>query len=136
MQHIFYLKWPPSVNNYYAHTRRGVFIKAAGKRYREATQADIIEQGGVDCLDGRLMVKIAMFPPDQRIRDLDNYTKSLLDACTHAGVWEDDKQIDQLLLLRGQAVKYGSIVMSVSEAGPLIPSESQIAIATINALLA
>ncbi len=27
-----------------------------------------------------------MFPPDNRIRDLDNYNKALFDALTHAGV--------------------------------------------------
>ncbi len=26
-----------------------------------------------------------MFPPDNRIRDLDNYNKALFDALTHAG---------------------------------------------------
>jgi len=135
MNYVFYLKWPPSVNNYYAHTKRGVFIKAAGKRYREAAQADIIEQGMRVGLDDRIMVKIVMYPPDARIRDLDNYTKCLLDACTHAGVWEDDKQIDQLLLLRGQSVKYGSVMVSISDAGPLIPNENQIANAAINAML-
>jgi crossover junction endodeoxyribonuclease RusA len=32
---------------------------------------------------------------------LDNYMKSLLDALTKIGVWEDDSQIDRLTIARG-----------------------------------
>lgn len=35
--------------------------------------------------------------PD-RIRDLDNYNKALFDALTHAGVWEDDRQVKRMLV--------------------------------------
>ncbi|NBW23084.1 MAG: RusA family crossover junction endodeoxyribonuclease, partial [Caulobacteraceae bacterium] len=40
------------------------------------------------------------FPPDKRKRDLDNVLKSLLDALTHANVWDDDSQIDDLRIYR------------------------------------
>ncbi|MCV5079210.1 RusA family crossover junction endodeoxyribonuclease, partial [Escherichia coli] len=42
-------------------------------------------------------VEIVLFPPDNRIRDLDNYNKALFDALTHAGVWEDDSQVKRML---------------------------------------
>jgi hypothetical protein len=31
-------------------------------------------------------VEILLYPPDNRRRDIDNYTKGLFDALTHAGV--------------------------------------------------
>jgi crossover junction endodeoxyribonuclease RusA len=35
-------------------------------------------------------VEILLYPPDNRRRDIDNYTKGLFDALTHARVWEDE----------------------------------------------
>jgi crossover junction endodeoxyribonuclease RusA len=47
-----------------------------------------------------LRVEIEAWPPDKRKRDLDNILKSLLDALTYAGIWEDDSQIDDLRIYR------------------------------------
>lgn len=46
----------------------------------------------------RLRVVLILNPPDRRRRDVDNYSKGLLDAFTHAGIWADDEQIDELLI--------------------------------------
>jgi len=48
----------------------------------------------------RLEVRIELFPPDNRRRDIDNYTKCVLDSLTKSGVWEDDSQIDKLTIIR------------------------------------
>lgn len=58
--------------------------------------------------EGRLDVGVQLYPPDRRVRDLDNFgTKSLLDALTHAGIIEDDSLIDRLLIERMPVVKGG-----------------------------
>jgi crossover junction endodeoxyribonuclease RusA len=44
---------------------------------------------------------MSVHAPDRRRRDLDNVLKSTLDSLTHAGVWDDDSQIDQLSVERG-----------------------------------
>jgi crossover junction endodeoxyribonuclease RusA len=41
-------------------------------------------------------VEIEAFRPDKRRRDLDNLLKATLDACTAAGVWQDDCNIVDL----------------------------------------
>jgi Holliday junction resolvase RusA-like endonuclease len=42
------------------------------------------------------------FPPDARRRDIDNYNKALFDALTHAGIWEDDSQVQRMLVEWGR----------------------------------
>ena len=65
-------------------------------------------------LKDRLSVEITLYPPDRRKRDLDNYLKGTLDALTHAGLWEDDSQIDTLSIQRGLVVKNGYVDVSIT----------------------
>jgi crossover junction endodeoxyribonuclease RusA len=55
------------------------------------------------------------FPPDRRRRDLDNLAKPTLDALEHAGVYEDDSQIDLLIIRRQDVVHGGRLEVSVTE---------------------
>ena len=51
--------------------------------------------------DARYSVAIFLVFPDRRKRDLDNRVKPLLDALTRVGVWKDDSQVDEILVVRG-----------------------------------
>ncbi|SFY16614.1 RusA family crossover junction endodeoxyribonuclease, partial [Azotobacter vinelandii] len=42
-------------------------------------------------------------------------TKCLCDSLTHAGLWGDDSQIDDLRIVRGPVVKGGKITVKVGE---------------------
>ena len=42
---------------------------------------------------------------EKRARDLDNYVKGAQDLLTDAGVWGDDKQVDLLIVKRGELQK-------------------------------
>jgi crossover junction endodeoxyribonuclease RusA len=55
------------------------------------------------------------FPPDRRRRDLDNIQKPVLDALEHAGVYEDDSQIDLLVTCRREVVPGGRILVMVEK---------------------
>ena len=131
MYEIF-LEWPPSVNNYYVKTRNGVYISSKGRAFREAVSLAVNEQlGGMLKLDEKLEVTVILSPPDRRTRDLDNFMKSLLDAITHAGVWEDDGQIDQLLIYRakpksigkGKSKEGSGCVVRIDTAGPVLSAQ-------------
>lgn len=61
----------------------------------------------------RLFIEIEAYPPDKRRRDLDNIFKSLLDSLQHAGVYEDDNQIDKILISRN-AERLGQVVVKIS----------------------
>lgn len=96
------LPFPPSVNRYWRHPNKGAFagkslISAAGRKFQSAACAAIVEQLRrlPKPTSAPAAVEIVLFPPDNRIRDLDNYNKALFDALTHAGVWEDDSQVKE-----------------------------------------
>ena len=113
------LPFPPSLNSYYskktvnkgARAFTSVYVNATGKKYRR----DVGFCVKPIKLGGRLTVTVELFPPDRRIRDLDNYLKCLLDALTHGGVWHDDSQIDELILKRRAITKGGGCVVSIRE---------------------
>lgn len=105
------LPWPPSVNHYWRRDPRTgrVLVSAKGREYRGQVQSRRVASFGSD----RLAVVIVAHPPDRRKRDLDNLPKAVLDALTHAGVWDDDSQIDDLRIMRGQVVKGGGLVVTI-----------------------
>lgn len=125
MLYEFYLPFPPSINNYYVKTSRGLFISEKGRKFRHLAAESIIEQIGLSqiSVDTKLLVEVILYQPDNRKRDLDNYMKPLLDAITVSQcLWEDDSQIDQLFIYRGQRHSpSGSVYIKITEAAPPIP---------------
>ncbi|PJI15838.1 hypothetical protein CVE39_15810 [Enterobacter cloacae complex sp.] len=63
-------------------------------------------------------VEILLFPPDARRRDIDNYNKALFDALTHAGIWEDDSQVQKMLVEWGPKVHGGRVEISITRHQP------------------
>ncbi len=100
------LPWPPSVNTMWRTPRSGplagrTLLSEEGRLYRKAVADQVMLQGirrfGADA---RLALHIEAWVPDRRRRDMDNYLKGPLDALTHAGVWADDEQVDDLRITR------------------------------------
>ena len=76
-------------------------ISEAGRRYRIAIeQMAVVQAWKRFDATARLAVEIDAWMPDRRRRDLDNTLKATLDSLTHAGLWEDDSQIDSLKIVR------------------------------------
>lgn len=93
------LPWPPTVNTYYRNLNGKTLISEKGRKYRKAVADQVLVQR-VKRVAGSLSVLIEAYPPDRRVRDLDNLAKAILDSLTKAGVWEDDGQIDDLRIVR------------------------------------
>ena len=106
------LPWPPSVNRYWRNNRGRTHISTEGKSYR----SDVVKLAKCAKLklgDKRLSISIDAYPPDRRRRDLDNMLKAPLDALQHAGVYDDDSQIDSLHIYRREIVKLGKLIVAI-----------------------
>lgn len=121
---VLHLPWPPSVNNYYKTGRQGQrYLALSVREYRAAVLESVSQQAPGLCLDEQLFMEVYLFAPTKRMYDIDNMMKGLLDALTEAGLWTDDKLVDQLHIYRGVIVKGGSVRIELSEGGPLCSFE-------------
>ena len=108
--HVYELPYPPSVNHYWRRVGARTLISRGGRVFR----GDVcVLLGGSGPRkppsDGRIALCMDAFPPDRRRRDLDNIQKPVLDALEHAGVYEDDSQVDLLITRRGPVLDGGNI---------------------------
>ena len=97
--------FPPSVNSMWRTPRSGplagrTMLSEDGRRYRRAVADAVLVARAGRQIRQRLAVTIEARMPDRRKRDLDNLPKAVLDGLTHAGVWLDDGQIDDLRVWR------------------------------------
>ena len=91
------LPWPPSVNKYWRHTfvnrRFTVLLSAEARRYKDNVLYVVVARHAQLHLSCPVAVHISLYPRNRMTRDIDNYSKGLLDALTYAGVWQDDKLV-------------------------------------------
>ena len=111
------LPFPPAVNNITAVVRNRKITSKRGRQYRKEAIEAICQQYSGEVLSGRLDVRIVLFPPCRRKRDIDNYSKAILDAITAAGIWEDDEQVDYITIIRGEVAKGGGCQVTITAYG-------------------
>ena len=112
------LPFPPTVNTYWRTVNGRTMISKKGREFTGTVDGEMFDYRQRHALKrepltDRLSLDITLHPPDKRKRDIDNYLKALLDACTHAGLWEDDEQIDEIHLRRGEIIKGGLVRMKI-----------------------
>ena len=113
---IFTLPYPPSINHYWRHVGPRTLISRQGRAFRKNVCA-LLGGGGPrkPPAGGRIALCMDAFPPDRRRRDLDNIQKPVLDALEHAGVYEDDSQIDLLISRRREPVRAGRLEIQMND---------------------
>ena len=87
-------------------------ISERGRKFLKEVKLTV---GAVTAQVGRLRVEIEVYPPDRRKRDIDNVCKATLDALAKAGVYQDDSQIDVLLVTRMGIVSGGCLEVKVEK---------------------
>ncbi|MEQ8785104.1 MAG: RusA family crossover junction endodeoxyribonuclease [Pirellulaceae bacterium] len=108
------LPFPPSVNHYWRRVGPRTLISRQGREFRQRV-CSILAAQRITPVVGSLEVEVDLFPPDRRRRDIDNFQKGLLDALEHAGVYENDSQIEMLTIRRCQRVAGGRVVVRIKE---------------------
>ena len=113
---ILTLPYPPSINHYWRRVGPRTLISREGRTFRKNVCA-LLGGGGPrkPPAGGRIALAMDAFPPDRRRRDLDNIQKPVLDALEHAGVYEDDSQIDLLITRRCEPAKGGRLDIRIDE---------------------
>ena len=108
------LPYPPSVNHYYRHVGFRTLISREGRTYRDRV-ASLLTVLGVRPLAGPIRMRIEVYPPDNRRRDLDNLQKSLWDALQHGGAYHDDSQVVRFEVEKREVVPNGKVIVSIEE---------------------
>lgn len=111
----FVLPYPPSINHYWRRVGPRTLISREGRRFRERVTA-ILAELRVQPLTGRLAVRVEVYPPDNRRRDIDNVQKALLDAMQHGGAYADDSQIVRLTIEKCEPVEGGRTIVRIERA--------------------
>jgi crossover junction endodeoxyribonuclease RusA len=107
------LPLPPSVNRYWRKSPRGMYISQEGKDFRQKVAEIVAEHNAIKFGSARLFMAVKLSMRDRRAADLDNRLKALNDALEHAGLFDDDEQIDELHVKRGPIVKGGECTVMV-----------------------
>lgn len=91
------------------------FIAPQARRFRQEVWWIIREtlQLPVVPLTGRLNVTVLLYPKDARRRDIDNPIKFLIDSLQAANLFNDDSQIDRLLVERREIYSPGKCVVTI-----------------------
>lgn len=105
---------PPTINHYYGRSRnsRAFYLTKGAKIYRHEV-AVLVNNAGVRGRFGRGRIAVRVDLHLSHGGDLDNRLKPLLDALEYAEVFTNDRQIDDLRVVRGHPVVGGRCTVQI-----------------------
>ena len=106
---IIKLPYPPSVNAYWRHFRGRTVLSKTGREFKTAVAECVVAQNIPKFGTKRLEMTLWLYPRSKLVTDLDNRLKAVLDGLEEAGVYDNDSQIDVLMIQRGEIRKGGGI---------------------------
>jgi crossover junction endodeoxyribonuclease RusA len=115
---VLNLPLPPSVNHYWGTHGHRRYISKAGVEFKEKVSEYVAEYQVPKLGQARLEMQVTLYPRDRRKQDIDNRIKALWDALADAGVFDNDEQIDVLMVQRGEIKKGGGCLVLIEEIEP------------------
>lgn len=112
---VLNLPLPPSVNHYWGQSGHRRYVSKAGVAFKEAVSDYVAEYRVPKLGTARLEMQVTLYPKDRRKQDIDNRIKALWDALADAGVFDNDEQIDVLMIKRGEIRKGGGCLVFIEE---------------------
>lgn len=125
------LPYPPSLNHY--KTLGRLTLTAKGKLYQPRIDTTHTKryyyevwfrinhlkakEGLKTFGSAKICMELDVYPPDARKRDLDNICKCSIDSLQRAGLFDDDYQIDRLVVQRMDIIQSGKLVVRIHELG-------------------
>lgn len=109
---ILTLDYPPSVNHYWLTHGKYRYLSPRAREFRQ----HVIDSMPLNWepFTGRLQFKMEVFAPDRRARDLDNTVKGCQDSLEHAGAYQNDNQIDKLIVIRRDVIpRAGKVIITI-----------------------
>lgn len=110
---VLNLPLPPSINHYWGQVGHRRFVSKAGKLFKEQVSDYVAEYNVPKLGTARLEFEVILYPKDKRKQDIDNRIKALWDALADAGVFDNDEQIDVLIVKRGEIKKGGGCLVLI-----------------------
>jgi crossover junction endodeoxyribonuclease RusA len=111
------LPWPPTVNHYWKLGRGHLYLGEEGKRYK-AIMTGLVRSARVRPFIGNVSLEIEAYPPDRRVRDIDNVLKAIFDSCGKAGLYADDSQVKHVEAWMREPFPRGRVIVRISDYDP------------------
>lgn len=90
-----------------------VLVSADGRQYKNTVCREVTAQRAALGITTPVRMYVALCPPDRRRRDVDNYSKALLDGLVEAKVLEDDSLIRDLRIVWADTTPGGKAVVTI-----------------------
>lgn len=97
------IPFPPTANHIWARGGKRTYLTKEYQTFLKIVSYAITRADEARPLYGAraYAVAITVYPPDRRVRDLDNLIKPVLDALTRAGLWADDSRVCLITACKG-----------------------------------
>lgn len=107
------LPYPPSANLIWRRSKFSTYMSKEGKAYKEQVADYIAAENFPKFGDADIKVSMILRPRDKRKRDIDNCLKISIDSLASAGLFDDDFQIQELTIKRGEPISGGLLLVVV-----------------------
>lgn len=110
------IPFPPTANHIWARGGKRTYLTKEYQSFLKIVSLAIKRAEEARPLFGAnaYAVRLVVYPPDRRVRDLDNLIKPVLDALTRAGLWLDDSRVCMITACKGAPAEEPFAVVEIT----------------------